>query len=223
MSINKKYWAATTTTAKIMLRTSLWRYCWPLCRMLGTMAYAATGNEQRVLFPTLMSSETGSFYCHCCFTFRIDSPPFLLIYITRSLIKVQGRRIWFIKPRSYTLAAKEAGRGVSCLFSFYIGGGSCLLPRFLRRDICSYRKGIWICGSQKQNITNKKISNKQCPPHTPVSYILHHESRVSRNIFFFSFYFYIDIECPPKSKHLQLQLKRSENCLVFHGWDFLKS
>lgn len=66
-----------------------------------------------------------------------------------------------------------------------------------------------------------KTTNKQCPPHMPVGHIVYHESRVARhNVFlFFLVSFKYRYRMYQESKHLQLQLKRSGNCLVFCGWD----
>lgn len=104
--------------------------------------------------------------------------------------------------------------GWSCLFSFY--SGRWILPK---KGIWSHRKGIWMFGSQNRTQQTNQITNKQCPPHMHGGYILYHESRVSRNTFLCLFFRY-KYRVSQESKHLQPQLKRSGNCLVFHGWDF---
>lgn len=168
-------------------------------------------NAQRILSLTLTSLETGSFYCHCCSTSRIEPSLFLLICVTSSLFKVQGRGMWLIKPRSYTLAAREAGRGVSCLCSFYSDRWILLSTKISKKGHLQLQEGhldIW----QPRTKHSKQNTSNQCPPQTPTSrlHFISWEQSISKHFFFFSFQLAsnIDIERPQKIKTLRATAKK---------------
>lgn len=137
---------------------------------------------------TLTSLETGSFYCHCCCTSRIEPSLFLLICVTSSLFKVQGRGMWLIKPRSYTLAAREAGRGVSCLCSFYGGRWILSSTKIPKKGHLQLQEGhLDIC--QPRTKHSKQNTSNQCPPQTPTSrlHFISWEQSISKHFFFLCF------------------------------------
>lgn len=143
----------------------------------------------------------------------IESPLFLPICITRFLLKDQGRDIWLGKPMSYPLAERCKGLAYHCkgrvlLFSLMVRGGPCLPPRFLRRNVCSYRKDFQILGSQKKAYQTKE-------PTTSVHntclklYFISWEQSISIEMlsFFFFFFFLVSFKyrhrMSQESKHLQ--------------------
>lgn len=120
----------------------------------------------------------------------IESPLFLPICITRLLLKDQGRDIWLGKPMSCPLAERCKGLAFHCkgrvlLFSLMVRDGPCLPPRFLRRNICSYRKDFQILGSQKKRIKQTEEPKTSVYNTCLKLYFISREQSISIEILFF--------------------------------------